>query len=153
VRIAIGSDHAGFALKTELVKWLEEQGLSYHDVGAHCYDAEDDYPDYACAVGRAVVEGEADLGIMICGTGVGSSIALNKHVGIRAAVCSDTFSARISRQHNDANVLCLGERVVGGGLAKEMVQAWLNESFSGDARHRRRLDKVTALERRGGGGA
>ena len=84
---------------------------------------------------------------------MGSSIALNKHVGIRAAVCSDTFSARISRQHNDANVLCLGERVVGGGLAKEMVQAWLNESFSGDARHRRRLDKVTALERRGGGGA
>jgi len=148
MRIAIGSDHAGFTLKTELVQWLEAQGLSYRDVGAACFDAADDYPDYAVAVGNAVTGGEADLGIMVCGTGVGSAIALNKLPGIRAVVCSDTFSARFSRQHNNVNVLCLGERVVGGGLATELVRAWLEASFSGERRHQRRLDKVTALERR-----
>jgi ribose 5-phosphate isomerase B len=150
MRIAIGSDHAGFALKTRLACWLEEQAISFFDVGAHCYDAEDDYPDPAAAVGRAVGRGEADLGVMVCGTGVGSAIALNKLDGIRAVVGSDTYSARMSRRHNDANVLCLGERVVGEGLAQEIVQAWLKESFSGEARHQRRLDKVAALEREGG---
>lgn len=149
MRIAIGSDHAGFALKTKLADWLKAQGISCLDLGAHCYDAEDDYPDAAAAVGRAVAHGEADLGLMICGTGVGSAIALNKLEGIRAVVCSDTFSARMSRLHNDANVLCLGERVVGEGLAQEILRAWLRESFSGEARHQRRLDKVAALERPG----
>lgn len=147
MRIAIGSDHAGFALKTGLAGWLKLKGIAYLDVGAHCYDADDDYPDAAAAVGRAVVNGEADLGLMVCGTGVGSAIALNKLNGIRAVVCSDTHSARMSRRHNNANVLCLGERVVGEGLAQEVVQVWLNESFPGEARHQRRLDKIAALER------
>jgi ribose 5-phosphate isomerase B len=149
MRIAIGSDHAGFALKTELARWLERERVTLVDVGACAYEAEDDYPDYAAAVGRAVVSGEADLGVMICGTGQGSALALNKLEGIRAVVCSDTYSARMSRRHNDANVLCLGERVVGAGLASEVLQAWLGEGFSGEARHQRRLDKVTALERGG----
>ncbi len=151
MRIAIGADHAGFALKTALVSWLERRGMACHDVGAACYDPGDDYPDYAIAVARAVAAGEADLGVMVCGTGVGSCIAANKVPGVRAAVCSDTFSARCSRQHNDANVLCLGERVVGVGLAEEVVAAWLGEAFSGEARHRRRLDKVRALEAKSGG--
>jgi ribose 5-phosphate isomerase B len=146
MRIAIGADHAGFALKTELVAWLGQRGLTCRDVGAACYQPDDDYPDYAVAVAQAVAAGEAELGIVVCGTGVGSCIAANKVPGVRAAVCSDTFSARGSRAHNDANVLCLGERVVGVGLAEEVVAAWLGESFSGDERHRRRLAKVRALE-------
>ncbi len=146
MRIAIGADHAGFALKTALVAWLGQRGVGCQDVGAACYDPGDDYPDYAIAVARAVAAGETDLGVMVCGTGIGSCIAANKVPGVRAAVCSDTFSARCSRQHNDANVLCLGERVVGVGLAEEVVAAWLGEAFSGDARHRRRLAKVQALE-------
>jgi ribose 5-phosphate isomerase B len=146
MRIAIGADHAGFALKTELVAWLARRGLHCRDVGAACYQPDDDYPDYAVAVARAVAAGEADLGIMVCGTGTGSCIAANKVPGVRAAVCSDTFSARCSREHNDANVLCLGERVVGVGVAQEVVAAWLGETFSGEERHRRRLAKVRALE-------
>lgn len=153
MRIAIGSDHAGYALKTVLTKWLDKQGIAYHDVGAHRCEPEDDYPDYARAVGRAVVTGEAELGIMVCGTGVGSSIALNKIPGVRAAVCSDTFSARLSREHNDANVLCLGGRVVGTGLAKELVKTWLEKRFSGEERHQRRLAKVAEIERLARGGA
>ena len=149
MRIAIGSDHAGFALKTELASWLEKHEVAFLDVGAHNHDAEDDFPDFAAAVGQAVVTGEADLGVMICGTGVGSAIALNKLEGIRAVVCSDTFSARMSRRHNDANALCLGERVVGAGLACDVLRAWLEEGYSEEARHQRRLDKVTALERGG----
>lgn len=146
MRIAIGADHAGFALKNTLVAWLEQRGLRCQDVGAACYDAQDDYPDYAVAVARAVAAGEAELGIMVCGTGVGSCIAANKVPGVRAVVCSDTFSARCSREHNDANVLCLGERVVGVGVAEEVVAAWLEAAFSGDERHRRRLMKVRAVE-------
>jgi ribose 5-phosphate isomerase B len=150
MRIAIGSDHAGFHLKADLIVWLEAQQISCLDVGAHQYDAEDDYPDFAIAVGEAVAGGKAELGVMICGTGIGSSIALNKLPGLRAAACSDTFSARHSRMHNDANVLCLGERVVGPGLAKELVAAWLQESFEGGGRHQRRLDKIAALDRQEG---
>ena len=146
MRVALGTDHAGFHLKQELAAWLTEQGHQVVDAGAFQFDAEDDYPDYAVAVGRAVLAGEAELGIMICGTGVGSSIALNKLAGIRAVVCSDGFSARLSRLHNNANVLCLGERVVGGGLARDLAQAFLSASFCGEARHQRRLDKIAAEE-------
>lgn len=147
MRIVIGSDHAGFALKNDLVRWLDQRGLCCCDVGPHSYDVADDYPDYARVLGEALVRGDGDLGIMVCGTGVGSSIALNKISGIRAAACSDTYSARLSRQHNDANVLCLGERVVGTGLARELVTTWLEAAFSGEERHRRRVEKVAALER------
>lgn len=152
MRIAIGADHAGFALKTELATWLAGRGLPCRDLGAACYQPGDDYPDYAVAVARAVATGEADLGLMVCGTGVGSCIAANKVRGVRAAVCSEPFSARCSRQHNDANVLCLGARLLEAGPAKEIVAAWLGESFSGEARHRRRLAKVSALEARPEGG-
>ena len=146
MRIAIGADHAGFALKSELVAWLRGRGVGCRDVGAVAYDAADDYVDYAAAVARAVARGEADRGVIVCGTGVGSCIAANKVLGVRAVVCADTFSARCSREHNDANVLCLGERVVGVGLAKELLGAWLDTPFSGDERHRRRLAKVRELE-------
>jgi len=146
MRIALGADHAGYHLKTELRHWLAQEGYEVVDVGAHAREAADDYPDYAAAVGRAVLQGEADLGVMVCGTGVGSSIALNKLEGIRAAVCGDTFSARLSRAHNDANVLCLGERVVGLGLAVEVLRTWLEASFCDEERHRRRLGKIRALE-------
>ncbi len=149
MRIAIGADHAGFQLKNELGQWLEQQGHTVLDVGALTYDADDDYPDYAVAVGRAIVGGEAELGVMVCGTGLGSCIALNKLAGIRAIVCSDTFSARHGRLHNDANVLCLGERVVGGGLAQELVQAWLEAAFAGGGRHARRVAKLMALDQAG----
>jgi RpiB/LacA/LacB family sugar-phosphate isomerase len=108
--------------------------------------------DLHAAVARAVLNGEADLGLMICGTGIGSGIAANKIPGIRAAVCSDIFSARYSRLHNNANLLCLGERVVGVGLAKELIAAWIREEFCGEPRHQRRLDKVTALETPGSSG-
>ncbi len=146
MRLAIGADHAGFALKEELKQWLSGRGFACVDVGATAYDPQDDYPDFAIAVARAVAGGDAELGLMICGTGVGSCIAANKVPGVRAVVCSDVFSARHSRLHNDATVLCLGERVVGPGLAKELVEAWLGAEFSGEARHRERIEKVMALE-------
>jgi ribose 5-phosphate isomerase B len=147
MRIALGADHAGYHLKTELGHWLAQHGYQVVDVGAHAWEAADDYPDFAAAVGRAVLRGEADLGVMVCGTGVGSSIALNKLAGIRAAACSDTFSARLCRKHNDANVLCLGERVLGPGLAVELLRTWLEASFADEERHRRRLGKIQVLER------
>jgi ribose 5-phosphate isomerase B len=146
MRVAIGADHAGFALKTELAAWLQSRGVDCRDVGADSHDAGDDYVPYAAAVARAVAGGEADRGVAICGTGVGSCIVANKVPGVRAVVCSDTFSARVSRQHNDANVLCLGERVVGVGLARELLEVWLGTAFSGDARHRRRIQQIAALE-------
>ncbi len=146
MRVALGTDHAGYHLKQDLQAWLAEQGHQVVDCGACAFDEHDDYPDYAVAVGRAVLGKQAELGIMICGTGVGSSIALNKLVGIRAAACSDVFSARMSRLHNDANVLCLGERVVGGGLARDLAHAFLSAAFCGEARHQRRLDKIASEE-------
>lgn len=146
MRIAIGSDHAGHSLKSAIISWLTERQVPFLDVGGHSLEADDDYPDSAAAVGRAVANREADLGIVICGTGVGSCIAANKVPGVRAALCVDTFCARYSRLHNDANVLCLGGRVLGADLALEIVDVWLGTSFSGEERHRRRLHKIGALE-------
>ena len=146
--IAIGSDHAGFELKQAVVEFLRQQGLDVEDVG--CHDARSvDYPDIATLVARAVAEGKAERGILICGTGIGMSITANKIPGVRAAVCGDTFSAKASREHNDANVLCLGSRVVGMGLALEIVSAWLQATFSGEERHCRRITKIAALESAG----
>lgn len=150
MRVAVGSDHAGFGLKASILRWLAEHGVPHLDVGAPAFDPEDDYPDHAGAVARAILEGESDLGIMICGTGQGSCMAANRIPGIRGAACSDTFSARLSRLDNDANVLCLGARVVGEGLALEIVETWLNTAFSGDERHRRRIAKMAALGEREG---
>jgi ribose 5-phosphate isomerase B len=147
MHIAIASDHGGFHLKGEIVKLVEELGYSGDDLGPQSADAVD-YPDFAEKVAQAVAEGAYDRGILICGTGQGMAMSANKLRGVRAAVCCDTYTARMSREHNDANVLCLGERVVGPGLAADIVRTWLESQFSGDERHRRRIAKVHALETR-----
>ena len=142
--IAIGSDHGGYHLKEFLKEELRGLGLEARDFGTHSTES-CDYPDIAHAVSKAVVQGECASGILICGTGIGMSISANKVPGIRAAHCTDPYSARMAREHNDANVLCLGERVVGQGLAGDILRAWLEGSFAG-GRHQRRVDKVSLIE-------
>lgn len=142
--IALGADHGGFKLKEEIKNWLEEKNYKYQDYGTFSPES-CDYPDLALAVAEAVASGECTKGIIICGTGIGVSIVANKVPGIRAALCHDTFSAKASREHNDANILTLGERVIGRGLALEIVETWLGASFRG-GRHQRRVDKIKALE-------
>lgn len=143
--VAIGSDHAGFSLKGEILPFLEEQNWEVIDVGA--YDAgQVDYPDIARALGAVLLEGRAKKGILICGSGVGACVAANKLRGIRAGLCHDTYSAHQGVEHDDMNVLCLGARVVGTEVAKELVSAFLKAEFSGDERHVRRLNKVKELE-------
>lgn len=144
MKIYLGSDHGGFDLKEALEVYLIEQGHDVFDQGTHSLDSVD-YPDYAKAVGEAVLENEGSLGIVICGTGIGISIAANKIKGIRAALCSEEFSARMARRHNDANVLALGGRTTGVELAKSIVDAFLNNEFEGD-RHARRVQKICGLE-------
>ena len=139
-RIVLGSDHAGFALKEELEAHLKEAGHEVEDLGTHD-DGSVDYPDFGHAVARAVIDGKAELGLLVCGTGLGVSMAANRHAGVRAAACSEPFSARMARQHNDANVLCIGARVVGSGLARDIVDAFLDAEFEG-GRHQRRVDKI-----------
>jgi ribose 5-phosphate isomerase B len=146
MRVAVGADHAGFALKQELATWLQSNGHELLDLGAHTYDANDDYPDSALVVARAVQTGDAERGLIVCGSGVGASIAANKVRGVRAAMCHDTYSAHQGVEHDDMNVLCLGARIVGGALAVELVAAFLDARFSGDERHKRRLAKVLAAE-------
>ncbi len=145
MRVAVASDHGGFRLKSDVVRLLGELGHDCRDFGSQELD-EVDYPDYAEIVARAVASGEYDRGILICATGQGMSITANKISGIRAAMCHDTFSARMSREHNDVNVLCLGERVVGPRLAADIVETWLQAKFSDEERHRRRVNKIMALE-------
>ncbi len=136
--IAIGCDHGGFALKQEIMRWLTEKGWEYRDLG--CYTEEScDYPAYGRAVAEAVIKGDCALGIVICGTGIGISLAANKVPGIRAALCTDCFMAEAARQHNDANILALGGRVLGTGLALKIVETFLETPFSGDERHMRRI--------------
>ena len=138
--IAIGCDHGGFLLKTEIIKYFNEIGLKYKDFG-HFSTESVDYPDVSKKVCTAITLGECEKGILICGTGIGMSIAANKIKGIRAACCSDTFSAKLTRQHNNANVLCIGERVVGKGLALMLVDNFLNTEFEG-GRHLDRINKI-----------
>lgn len=146
--IALGSDHAGFPLKEEIKNHLQQKGIEYKDYG--CYSLESvDYPDIAETVALAVVQGQCDKGILVCGTGIGVSIAANKVPGIRAALCGDVFSAKASVEHNDANILTMGQRVTGPGLAIEIVDAWLAAAFLG-GRHKRRVDKITALDKKYG---
>ncbi len=144
MKVAIGSDHGGFSLKEDIKAYLTELGYEYEDFGVHTTDSVD-YPDIAAPVARAIVEGKFERGILICGTGIGIGIAANKVAGIRAALCHDTFSARASREHNNANILTLGERVIGPGLAKDIVKIWLETDFSG-GRHERRVEKISQLE-------
>ena len=139
--IAIGSDHGGFELKKEVMAHLDARGLEYKDFGTNS-DASCDYPVYGKAVAKAVASGECERGIIICGTGIGISIAANKVHGIRAALCGDCFSAEATRQHNDANVLALGARVVGPGLALKIVDTFLDTPFSNGERHIRRIEMI-----------
>ena len=146
MRIALGADHAGYELKETIAGLLSSLGHDVVDVGAHEMDPSDDYPDFAGALARTVASGEAERGVMVCGSGVGASVAANKVRGVRAAVCHDTYSAHQGVEHDDMNVLCLGARIVGEEVAREAVQAFVSATFSGEERHRRRLDKVLAME-------
>lgn len=139
--IALGSDQAGYELKQVVIRHLEERGLAYKDYGSYNADPVD-YPVYGKKVAQAIVDGECDRGILICGTGIGISIAANKVKGIRAAVCSDCFSAEATRLHNDANILAFGARVIGAGLAVKIVDVFLDTEFSGAERHKRRVDMI-----------
>lgn len=143
--IALGSDHAGFELKEWLKGKLEEAGYECHDFGTYSPQS-CDYPDFSAAVAYAVASGQCDTGIVICGTGIGSSIAANKVPGVRCALCWNEYTARMARYHNDANILALGARVIGMELAWEIVKVWLETPFSNEERHRRRLEKVSVLE-------
>jgi RpiB/LacA/LacB family sugar-phosphate isomerase len=152
VRLALGADHAGYELKQALASWLREAGHEVLDLGTGSTDPVD-YPDYAEAVGRAVLEERAERGVLICGSGVGASVAANKLPGIRAGLCHDTYSAHQGVEHDAMNVLVLGARVIGVELARELVRNYLGAQFSGEARHQRRLQKITALEERYAGAA
>ncbi len=145
-RVVAGSDHAGLTLRAEAVKVAKAKGFEVEDLGPHAPDSVD-YPDFAVAVSRAVAEGKARFGILVCGTGIGMSMAANKVPGVRAALCHTEWEARMTRAHNDANVLCLGERVTGGGLGVAIVEAFLTTPFEG-GRHQRRVEKLNALDRR-----
>ncbi len=144
MKIAIGCDHGGFNLKTEIIKHLKAKNIELKDFGTYTVDS-CDYPDIAKEVAKEVAKREFDFGILVCGTGIGISIAANKVPGIRAALCHDTFSAHATREHNNANILTLGERVVGVGLALDIVDTFLNSKFQGE-RHQRRIDKITGIE-------
>lgn len=141
--VALGADHAGVGLKDELVAHLEANGVKVLDLGTHGTDRVD-YPDFGAAVGRAVASGDADLGVAVCGSGLGICMAANKIPGVRAATVHDATSARLTRQHNDANVICLGERLTGVEVAKDAVDAWLGAEFEG-GRHAGRVEKLDAL--------
>src|SRR5262245_1641255 len=147
MRIALSADHAGYVLKQELAAKLAQQGQEVLDLGTHS-TAPVDYPDAAEAVASALRDGQADRGIIVCGSGAGVSIAASKFPGVRAAVCHDTYTAHQAVEHDDMNVLCLGARVVGSALAFDLATAFLGAVFSGEDRHRRRLDKVRAIEHR-----
>lgn len=144
MKIICGSDHGGYRYKQTLLAYLKEKGYEVEDVG--CFDENScDYPDYALPVAKAVAEKRADFGILICGTGIGMSIAANKVKGIRASLCHDVFSAKATRHHNDSNILCMGARVIGEGLMLEIVEAYLSSSFDG-GRHEKRVEKISQIE-------
>ena len=146
MRIAIGADHGGFPLNERVIEELRGAGHEIIDFGTHDGSQPDDYPDYAKQVGEAVQNSSVDIGLLICGSGVGAAVAANKLRGIRAALCGDTYSAHQSREHDDCNILCLGARVVGVELALEIVRSFVAARFTGEERHRRRLAKVKAME-------
>ncbi|AIE87460.1 ribose 5-phosphate isomerase B [Fimbriimonas ginsengisoli] len=146
MKIALGADHAGFELKQLLVKEITDLGHDVIDLGATCYDALDDYPDFAQSVGETVAAGKADRGVVVCGSGIGANIAANKIPGVRAGICPDTYSAHQGVEHDDMNVLILGSRVMGVEVVREVLRSYLQAEFSGEERHVRRLNKVLAIE-------
>ena len=143
--VALGADHAGFALKESLKSWLIDQNYQVLDYGAHSPESVD-YPDYAALVGEAVAAEKVERGVLVCGTGIGMAMAANKVGGVRAALCSDLYTARMSREHNDANILTLGGRLMGPEMALDILRMWLETPFAG-GRHQRRVDKLSALDR------
>ena len=149
MKVALAADHGGYPLKAEIVELVKSLGHEVMDLGAHQYDKEDDYPDFARYIGQAIQHGQADRGVLLCGSGVGASIAATKMKGVRAAVCHDAYSAAQGVEHDDMNVLCLGSRIIGGAVADVLVRAFLAAKFSGEERHERRLDKVIAIESAG----
>ena len=149
MQVVIGADHAGFPLKEQLKPWLESAGHQVIDLGAHDLDPEDDYPDFAAAVARSIQAGQGQRGIICCGSGVGASITANKIAGVRAGTCHDTYSGHQGVEHDDMNVICLGARIVGLDLSKEIVTAFLGASFIPEPRFQRRLDKLNRVEAEG----
>jgi len=148
MKIALGSDHAGFELKEDLRSYLAQMKIDALDLGTYSEDSVD-YPDVAVKVAEMVAQGEVERGLLICGTGIGMSIVANRFAGVRAALCHDLYTARISREHNDANILALGGRLIGKGLAREILRVWLETEFQG-GRHERRLNKIAALGAKAG---
>jgi ribose 5-phosphate isomerase B len=146
MKVAIACDHGGFALKKPLQELMQQLGHEVYDLGAHTYDGDDDYPDFARYIGQAILHDHAERGVLICGSGVGASVTANKLPGVRASVCHDCYSAHQGVEHDDLNVLCLGARVIGDELAKDLVRAFLNAKHSEEARHSRRLEKLKAIE-------
>jgi len=147
MKVAIACDHGGFALKDPLLRLIrDELGHAVHDLGAHTYDGDDDYPDFARYIAQAILHGQAARGVLICGSGVGASVTANKLPGVRASVCHDCYSAHQGVEHDDMNVLCLGARIIGVELAKDLVRAFLEARHSEEARHLRRLEKIKAVE-------
>ena len=149
MKITVGADHAGVPLNERIIAELRAAGHEVEDLGTHDATKADDYPDYAERVGEAVRGGRAEVGIVVCGSGVGACVAANKLRGVRAALCGDTYSARQSREHDDCNVLCLGARVIGPAVAAELAQAFAGASFSAEERHVRRVEKISLMERDG----
>jgi ribose 5-phosphate isomerase B len=150
MKMALGSDHAGFELKEDLRAYLAGLKIEALDLGTYSEDSVD-YPDVAVKVAEKVARGDVDRGLLICGTGIGMSIVANRFAGVRAALCQDLYTARVSREHNNANILALGGRLIGKGLAREILKVWLEAEFQG-GRHERRLDKIAALEAKAGSG-
>jgi ribose 5-phosphate isomerase B len=144
IAVALGADHAGFPLKEDLKGWLISRGFDVVDLGTQATESVD-YPDFAIAVGGAITAGKADRGVLVCGTGIGMAMAANKVPGARAAACSDAYTARMSREHNDANILALGARITSREAAIEILEVWLNAEFAG-GRHARRVEKIVALD-------
>ena len=146
MRVAVGADHAGFNLRETVISTIEAAGHQVVDLGAHAYDAEDDYPDRAAPVAEAVMSGDVDRGVIVCGSGIGAAVTANKFRGVRASICHDTYSAAQGVVHDDMNVLCIGGRVVGDAIATELVKSFLSAEMGEEVRYHRRLDKLTAIE-------
>lgn len=149
MKVALAADHGGYPLKAEIAELVKSLGHEVLDLGAHQYDKEDDYPDFARYIGQAIQHGQAQRGILLCGSGVGASIAATKMKGVRASVCHDAYSAAQGVEHDDMNVLCLGSRIIGGAVADVLVRAFLSANFLAEGKYQRRLDKVNAIESAG----
>jgi len=149
MKVALAADHGGLPLKAEIAELVKSLGHEVLDLGAHQYDKDDDYPDFARYIGQAIQHGQCDRGVLLCGSGVGASIAATKMKGVRAAVCHDAYSAAQGVEHDDMNVLCLGSRIIGSELARKVVESFANANYSGEERHNRRLEKVKRIEAEG----